>query len=121
MSNAEKILEPFQKIFAAMNISDSQIKLAAENFSLPELTDAERKDFSEGKESSTKKFWKSSGKNSRRSSPSLTRSTPSSFTSATNISHGKDTRWKIIIASTCASANTCAPHKKIIVTKHDTS
>ena len=50
MSNAEKILEPFQKIFAAMGISDSQIKLAAENFSLPELTDAERKDFSEGKE-----------------------------------------------------------------------
>ncbi|MBR3498477.1 MAG: leucine-rich repeat protein [Selenomonadaceae bacterium] len=50
MSNAEKILEPFQKIFAAMGISDSQIKLAAENFSLPTLTAAERKDFSEGKE-----------------------------------------------------------------------
>ena len=50
MSNAEKVLEPFQKIFAAMGISDSQIKLAAENFSLPELTAVERKDLSEGKE-----------------------------------------------------------------------
>ena len=47
MSNAEsldkEILKPFQKIFAAMGISTLQIELAAENFSLPKLTDAERK------------------------------------------------------------------------------
>ena len=52
MSNAEnldkEILEPFQEIFAAMGISDNQLSLAAEKFSLPKLTDAERAALSEG-------------------------------------------------------------------------
>ena len=53
MSNADdldkKVLEPFQEIFAAMGITGNLIKLEAENFSLPELTSAERKALSEGK------------------------------------------------------------------------
>ena len=53
MSNADdldkKVLKPFQEIFAAMGITGNLIKLESENFSLPELTSAERKALSEGK------------------------------------------------------------------------
>ena len=43
-----KILKPFQEIFAAMNITDNQLKLSAENFSST-LTPEERCELSEGK------------------------------------------------------------------------
>ena len=45
----KKVLEPFREIFAIMGISDNQVELAAENFSLPPLTDAERNDLLKGK------------------------------------------------------------------------
>ena len=52
MSNVDnldkEILQPFQEIFTAMGISDNQLELAAEKFSLPKLTDAERDALSEG-------------------------------------------------------------------------
>ena len=120
MSNAEKVLEPFQKIFAAMGISDSQIKLAAENFSLPKLNAAERKELSEGKEFD-QKILEELMKNLAPLVPSRTRSTSSFFTSATNIFRGKDTRRKITTASTCAFVDTCATRKRKIVTNPDTS
>lgn len=49
MSIDNEVLEPFREVFEAMNISGNQVALAAESFSLPELSEVERRELSAGK------------------------------------------------------------------------
>ena len=49
MSIDNEVLEPFREVFEAMNISGNQVALAAKSFSVPELSEVERRELSAGK------------------------------------------------------------------------